>query len=95
MDPGDTTSHTVPEIAGVSSMHSIVDAVEAQLDRLRPALVADGGNVELLGVDADGTVRITLQGQCATCPAQSATLRLGLEEPIRNAIPGVTSVVAI
>ncbi len=83
------------EIASAGSTLSILDAVEAQLDRLRPALVADGGNVELLGVDADGTVRVTLQGQCATCPAQIATLRLGIEEPLREAIPGVRGVVAI
>ncbi len=83
------------EIASAGSTLSILDAVEAQLDRLRPALVADGGNVELLGVDADGTVRVTLQGQCATCPAQIATLRLGIEEPLREAIPAVLGVVAI
>lgn len=83
------------EIASAGSTLSILDAVEAQLDRLRPALIADGGNVELLGVDADGTVRVTLQGQCATCPAQIATLRLGIEEPLREAIPGVRGVVAI
>lgn len=71
------------------------EEVEAVLDRLRPALVADGGNVELLGVDADGTARITFQGQCATCPGQQATLRLGLEAPLLEAIPGLTSVVAI
>ncbi len=83
------------EIASAGSTLSVLEAVEAQLDRLRPALVADGGNVELLGVDADGTVRVTLQGQCATCPAQIATLRLGIEEPLREAIPAVMGVVAI
>ncbi len=83
------------EIASAGSTLSILDAVEAQLDRLRPALVADGGNIELLGVDADGTVRVALQGQCATCPAQIATLRLGIEEPLREAIPAVLGVVAI
>jgi len=71
------------------------DAVEAQLDRLRPALIADGGNVELVGVDADGTVRVTFQGYCATCPAQVATLEIGLQTPLMATVPGVTSVVAI
>ena len=69
--------------------------VELVLDRLRPGLVADGGNVELIDVEADGTVRIAMQGACADCPAQPATLRVGLEEPLRQAIPGVTAVVAI
>jgi Fe-S cluster biogenesis protein NfuA len=71
------------------------EAVESWLDRIRPALVADGGNVELLGVDRDGTVRIVLQGACSECPAQLATLRVGIEEPMRKAFPGVLSVVSI
>ena len=70
------------------------DAVEAVIDRLRPALIADGGNVEVLGVDSDGTVRVVLQGTCATCPAQTATLRVGLEKPLRAALPGVSALVA-
>ncbi len=74
---------------------SLQEAVEGILDRLRPALIADGGNVELLGVDSDGTARVSFQGQCATCPAQQATLRIGLEEPLVAAIPGLTGVVAI
>lgn len=69
------------------------DAVEAVIDRLRPALVADGGNVEVLGVDPDGTVRVVMQGACATCPAQTATLRVGLEKPLRAALPGVSALV--
>jgi len=70
------------------------DVVEAAIDLLRPALVADGGNVEVIGVDPDGTVRVVMQGTCATCPAQTATLRFGLEEPLRAALPGVTALVA-
>jgi len=69
--------------------------VEALLDRLRPALVADGGNLELLGIDADGTVRIIFQGECASCPAQIATLRVAIEEPLRKSIQGITAVVAV
>lgn len=71
------------------------EAVEEVLDRIRPGLVADGGNVELRQVDEDGTVRIELQGACATCPAQRATLRIGIEEPLRKALAGVRSVVAM
>jgi len=71
------------------------DAIERVLDRLRPALVADGGNVELVGVDEEGVVRVAFQGACASCPAQLATLRIGLEAPLRELVPGVTSVVPI
>jgi Fe-S cluster biogenesis protein NfuA len=69
--------------------------VEAVLDRVRPGLLSDGGNVELVGIDADGTVRVQLQGACVTCPAQIATLRVGIEEPLKRAIPGVSAVVPI
>lgn len=71
------------------------DLVEVELDRLRPALAADGGNVELISVDPDGTVRVALQGACATCPAQLATVRVGLEEPLRRAVPGIVAVVSV
>lgn len=69
------------------------ELVEAWLDRIRPALVVDGGNVELVGIDHDGTVHVALQGACATCPAQLATLRVGIEEPLKKALPGVSGVV--
>ena len=70
-------------------------AVEAALDRIRPGLIADGGNVELVDVGADGVVRVMLQGECARCPAQLATLRVGIEEPLRRQVPGVTAVVPV
>ena len=69
------------------------EIVEAWLDRIRPALVADGGNLELVSVEHDGTVRVALQGACAECPAQLATLRVGIEEPLKRALPGVQAVV--
>ena len=69
--------------------------VEAVLDLLRPAITADGGNVELIDVDSNGTVRVAMQGACANCPAQSATLRVGLEEPMRKALPGISAVISI
>jgi len=71
------------------------ERVEAALDRIRPALIADGGNVELLGVAGDGVVRLELQGACASCPAQSATLRYGIEPAIRREAPSISGVVAL
>lgn len=67
---------------------------EAVLDRLRPGLIADGGNVELISIDDNGTVRLQLQGKCTTCPARSATVSLALEPALRHAVPGISSVVA-
>ena len=69
--------------------------VEEALDRIRPALVVDGGNVELVAIDEDGTVRLALQGACTTCPARNATLQLALEPALRRQVPGVTCVVAV
>ena len=71
------------------------ERVETALDRIRPGLIADGGNVELLGVAGDGTVRLELQGACASCPAQAATLRYGIEPALRRDVPGIRAVVAL
>jgi len=71
------------------------EEVEAVLDQLRPGLIADGGNVELIEIDPDGTVRLVFQGTCANCPAQTTTLRVAIEEPLRNALSGVSSVIAV
>lgn len=67
--------------------------VRAALDVLRPGLLADGGNVELVSVDDDGTVHIALQGACADCPAQEMTLRHVLEPQLRERLTGVQGVV--
>lgn len=69
--------------------------LELALDRLRPALVADGGNVELLDVSEEGTARVEFQGACATCPAQAATLRFALEPAVKREIPELTALVAV
>jgi len=71
------------------------EEVEAFLDLVRPGLIADNGNLELAGVDSDGTVRIVFQGECAHCPAQLATLRVAIEEPLRRTHPGVVAVVSV
>lgn len=71
------------------------DGVERWLDRIRPGLVADGGNVELLSIERDGTVCIALQGACVECPARLATLRVAIEEPLKKAFSGIQSVVAV
>ena len=70
------------------------EIIEAWLDRVRPALVADGGNIELVVIDPDGTVRVSMQGACADCPAQLATLRVAIEEPLKKAVRGIRAVIA-
>ena len=60
--------------------------VESVLDRLRPLLQADGGDIELLEV-TDGKAYVRLTGKCAGCPSSHLTLHLGIETAIRDAFP--------
>ncbi|MEM8639539.1 MAG: NifU family protein [Cyanobacteria bacterium P01_G01_bin.54] len=67
------------------------DNVETVLDELRPYLISDGGNVEL--VDIDGvTVKLRLQGACGSCPSSTMTLRMGIERRLREKIPEIAEV---
>ncbi len=67
--------------------------VEAVLDKIRPGLVADGGNVELIDVN-DGVVTVKLVGACAGCPMSSMTLKNGIEQILRREIPEIKEVLA-
>ncbi|RIL00004.1 MAG: hypothetical protein DCC71_19475 [Proteobacteria bacterium] len=69
--------------------------VEDVIDRLRPGLIADGGNVEVVGVDAAGVVSVLFQGACVRCPAQLATLRFVLEATLCKEIPAISQVVPV
>lgn len=72
------------------------DRVEAALDKIRPALEADGGNVELVDVDeANGIVKVKLVGACGSCPMSQMTLRMGVERVLREDIPEITEVQAV
>ncbi|MEO0406550.1 MAG: NifU family protein [Cyanobacteria bacterium P01_A01_bin.135] len=67
------------------------DNVETVLDELRPYLIADGGNVEL--VDIDGPiVKLRLQGACGSCPSSTMTLKMGIERKLRESIPEIAEV---
>lgn len=67
--------------------------VEEQLDEIRPALQADGGDIELVGVDEKtGVVQVKLVGACAGCPMSQMTLQMGVERILKNKVPGVTKV---
>ena len=70
------------------------EKVEAALATIRPALQADGGDVELLEVD-NGTVKVKLTGHCAGCPMASMTLKMGVERVVKEQVPEVTEVIAI
>jgi Fe-S cluster biogenesis protein NfuA len=65
--------------------------VEKVLDELRPYLMADGGNVELVELDGP-VVRLRLQGACGSCPSSTMTLRMGIERRLREFIPEIAEV---
>ncbi len=67
------------------------EKVEAALEKIRPMLQADGGDVELIDVK-DGIVTVRLQGACAGCPMSQMTLRNGIERVLKEAIPEIKSV---
>ena len=67
------------------------DNVETVLDELRPYLMADGGNVELVEIDGP-IVRVRLQGACGSCPSSAMTLKMGIERKLRQMIPEIAEI---
>jgi len=72
--------------------HDLRTRVESALESVRPYLGTHGGDVELLDIDSDGTVRLRLCGSCDGCPSSSATLELAVESAVEAAAPEVTSI---
>ena len=70
------------------------EKVEAALAKIRPALQADGGDVELVAVEG-GVVKLKLKGSCAGCPVAQMTLKQGIERVLKEQIPEVKEVVAV
>jgi Fe-S cluster biogenesis protein NfuA len=68
--------------------------VETALAQIRPALQADGGDVELIDVN-DGTVQVKLTGACAGCPMSTMTLKMGIERKLKEEVPEIKEVVAL
>lgn len=74
---------------------TILQKVEGALQIIRPYLEADGGDVKILDISDMGVVRLELLGACGTCPMSTMTLRAGVEEAIKRAVPEITRVEAI
>ena len=68
--------------------------VKAVLDQIRPALQADGGDVELISV-RDGIVSVRLTGACGGCPMSTMTLKIGIERLLKQKLPEVKEVVSV
>jgi len=71
------------------------EKIEKALDKVRPMLAADGGNVELVDVTDDGVVKLKLKGSCGCCPMSSMTLKMGIERILKEEVPEVKEVVAL
>ncbi|UCE35346.1 MAG: NifU family protein [Deltaproteobacteria bacterium] len=71
------------------------EQVEAALNKIRPALNADGGDVKLIDVSDDGIVKVQLTGACGGCPMSQMTLKMGIERTLKQEVPEVKEVVSI
>jgi Fe-S cluster biogenesis protein NfuA len=69
--------------------------VEQALDTIRPALQADGGDIELVNVGEDGVVQVRLTGACGGCPMSQMTLKMGVEKTLKKIVPQVKSVITV
>ena len=73
---------------------TIEDRVQKAIQELRPNLQADGGDIELLGVEK-GIVKVKLKGACAGCPMSSMTIQWGVEKFLKKRIPEIVKVEAV
>lgn len=69
--------------------------IEEALDTIRPFLQKDGGDIEIVDLSDDLAVQVRLLGNCITCPMSASTMKAGVEESIKNAIPEIQSVVSV
>ncbi|MDR3697128.1 NifU family protein [Mucilaginibacter sp.] len=74
---------------------SLLEQVEQALDTIRPYLLTDGGNVSVEEITPEKVVRLKLLGACGTCPMSIMTLKAGIEEAIKKAVPEITGIEAI
>jgi len=71
------------------------EKVEKALEKIRPMLMADGGNVDLVEVSDDGVVKLKLTGTCGCCPMSQMTLKMGIEKILKQEVPEVKEVIAL
>ena len=74
---------------------TLKEKIQSVINLIRPAVQADGGDIELVDVDADGVVQIRFHGACHGCPSSTMTLQHGIERNLREKVPEVTSVIPV
>jgi len=71
------------------------EKIEDALNKVRPALQADGGDVQFIDVDEEGVVKVKLTGACGGCPMSQMTLKMGIEKVLKQSVPEVNRVESI
>ncbi|MGD0783796.1 MAG: NifU family protein [Candidatus Aminicenantales bacterium] len=71
------------------------EKIEAALNKIRPQLRLDGGDVQLVEAGADGVVKVKLTGACGGCPMSQMTLKMGIERILKKEVPEVKEVIAV
>lgn len=71
------------------------EKLESVLDKIRPAIQADGGDVELINIREDNVVEVRLKGACNGCPMATLTLKAGIERIVKEEIPEVVEVISV
>ena len=85
----------MPAAPTTTETPSLRDRVQNVLNLIRPAVQADGGDVELVDVSSDGVVQIRFHGACHGCPSSTMTLQMGIERNLREKVPEVTQVIPV
>ena len=78
-----------------NTQKSFEDKVKEVIESVRPALQGHGGDIELVAVEQDNTVKVRLQGACQGCPGAAMTMRMGIERVLREKVPEVKEVIAV
>lgn len=76
-------------------MDTIYRRVEDALDTIRPYLEADGGNVEIVEISSDNVLKIELKGACKTCNMSHMTMKSGIEETVKRAVPEIKEIISV
>lgn len=74
---------------------TLKEKVQSELEKVRPSLQADGGDVRLVDVDEEGFVKVKLMGACGGCPMSQMTLKMGIEKILKQNVPEVKGVESI
>ena len=76
----------------LQKQNELIKKTEAALDSIRPYLEADGGNVRVVELTADGVLKLEFMGNCQGCPMSSMTFKAGVEEAVKRLVPEIKSI---